>query len=289
MTTSHSSLSQTTDHAKPASLAIVMIVKNEEQSLRDCLHSVADLADQIVIVDSGSTDATAAIAREFKADFHSHTDWPGYGKQRQIAQQYVHCDWVFWLDADERMTPQLRQSIERVLKQSSSYQQTVFSVARLSWAFGRFIKHCGWYPGYVERFYPHALTTYDDALVHESVIVPAHAQVQTLDGDLLHYTYRNLQDYLTKSANYAQAWAQQKYQAGKRTSLLAACGHSFGRFFRTYIFKKGFLDGSAGFLLTLFACQSVFNKYAALYLKQKEKHASQHSTTSTTSTSHENS
>lgn len=249
---------------KRATLTVALITKNEASNLPACLESVTGIADQIVVLDSGSSDATPDIARRCGCDFHVNKDWPGFGRQRQIAQQYAKCDWVFWIDADERVTPELAASIKDVL--ARPVDNSIYQVARLSHAFGQFIRHCGWYPGYVERLHPRSLTQYNDKLVHESLIVPDGAKLKILKGDLLHYTYKDLQDYLTKSANYAHAWALERVNKGKRSSVTKATLHSVSRFLRTYFFKLGFLDGRAGFLLAVLAAQSVFNKHADLAL-----------------------
>lgn len=250
-------------------LAVALIVKNEARMLTACLDSVKDIANEIIILDSGSSDDTEAIARRYTDKFYVNTEWPGFGRQRQLAQQYVTADWVLWIDADEQLTPELAASIREVL--ANPPENTIFEVARLSWAFGQFIHHSGWYPGYVERFYPTALTRFDDALVHENVIIPAGTKVKPLKGDMLHYTYNNLHEYLVKSANYAEAWAEQRFRKGKKNSLASVMMHSIGRFFRTYFIKRGFLDGKAGLLLAVLSVQSVFNKHAILWLKNREK------------------
>ena len=136
-------------------LAAVLIVKNEADNLADCFATL-DWVDEIVVLDSGSTDATQAVAEAAGARFFVNSDWPGFGKQRQIAQSHVQSDWVLWVDADERLTPELRTSIEAVLAKPKA--NTVYSIPRLSWVFGRFIRHCGWYPDRVLRLYPKALT-----------------------------------------------------------------------------------------------------------------------------------
>ncbi|GAA4494187.1 glycosyltransferase family 2 protein [Pseudaeromonas paramecii] len=249
------------------SLAAVLIVHNEEANLAACLASVRDWVDEIVILDSGSTDSTAAIAAEFGAQYAVEPVWPGYGRQRQLAQARVRSDWCLWLDADERVTPALRASIEAVVAQPVG--RTVYSVPRLNWLFGRHIRHCGWYPDRVLRLYPTGLTRYNDALVHEKVEVSADMRVQPLDGDLLHYPYRDLEHYLSKSARYAKAWADGRAARGKRTSLLAGFGHALGCFARMYLLKAGFLDGRAGLLISLLSAHSTFVKYADLWLRSQ--------------------
>lgn len=265
--TSENTMSNHAAASTTPTLAIALIVKNEGAILEACLESVKDLADEIIILDSGSTDNTEAIARRYTDKFYVNTPWPGFGAQRQVAQRYVTADWVLWLDADEHVTAELATSIRQVL--ANPPIQTIFAVSRLTWAFGQFIRHCGWYPGYVERLYPTALTHYNDALVHESVRIPVGVNVEKLAGDLLHYTYRDLHSYLLKSAQYANAWAMQRHAQGKKKGMLTATLHGVARFVRTYILKAGFLDGRAGFLLSVLAAQSVFNKYTALALMHR--------------------
>ena len=170
-----------------------------------------------------------------------------------------------WLDADERVTPALRASIQQQLANPAA--NTVFAIPRLSWAFGRFIRHSGWYPGYVIRLYPTALTTYDDALVHEKVKLPEGVSIKRLQGDLLHYTYRDVSQYLSKMAHYTRLWAQQRQERGKRTSIFAAVGHAFATFVKMYLIKAGFLDGRQGFILAVAHAYATFAKYADLWIR----------------------
>lgn len=250
-------------NARPT-LAAVLIVKNEAEHLADCLATL-DWVDEILILDSGSTDATQAVAEAAGARFFVNASWPGFGKQRQIAQSHVQSDWILWVDADERVTPELRASIEAVLAKPSTH--TVYAIARLSWVFGRFIRHCGWYPDRVLRLYPKALTGYNDALVHEKVMLDQRIKVKKLSGDLLHYTYRDMEHYLVKSAGYAAAWAEQRQQRGKKGSLSQGILHGIGCFMKMYLLKAGFLDGKQGLLLSLLSAHSTFVKYADLWIK----------------------
>lgn len=251
------------------SLTIALIVKNEAANLAACLESCTDLAAQIVVVDSGSTDDTVAIAKQFGANVIVHTDWQGFGPQRQVAQSHVTGDWVLWLDADERLTPALKASIQTVLNVDD--RQALYQVSRLSWVFGRFIRHSGWYPDRVVRLYATTKTGYSTAPVHEQVIVPVGCPVKTLDGDLLHYTYRDLQHYLVKSAQYADLWATERKKRGKTSSLTQGTLHALGCFFKMYLLKAGFLDGQQGLLLALLSAHSTFAKYADLWIRDQPK------------------
>lgn len=250
------------------SLAVALIVKNEAANLGDCLTSCAGLDADIVVVDGGSSDDTVEIARAHGATVHVCTDWQGFGHQRRWAQQRLQSDWVLWLDADERLTPALKASVRVAI--DSTPPKTVYSVNRLSWAFGRFIRHGGWYPDRVVRLYPTALTQYSEATVHEHVIVPAGVKVQPLDGVLEHYTYRDLQHYLVKSAHYAHLWATERQRQGRCASLSQGIAHAAGCFLRMYLLKAGFLDGRQGLLLALLSAHSTFAKYADLWVREQE-------------------
>ncbi len=189
-------------------LAVAIIAKNEALHLKACLDTVKGWVDEIVVLDSGSTDNTEEIARSFTDKFYVNDNWPGFGPQRQLAQSYVESDYVLWLDADERVTPELKESITAAI--AKNQPNVIYQFSRLSWVFGRYIRHCGWYPDKVIRLYPTKLTQYNDALVHEKVEVTSAMLVQTLKGDAIHYTYNDIHHYLVKSAGYAKAWAEQR-------------------------------------------------------------------------------
>lgn len=245
-----------------ATLSVVLIVKNEAENLAACLDTVS-WADEIVVLDSGSEDDTLAIASRYTDKVFTESDWQGFGVQRQRAQAHASGDWILMLDADERVTPQLGESIRQVVREDR--QNQVFALARLSWCFGRFIRHSGWYPDYVVRLYPREKAAYDDRLVHEK-LNHGELSVRRLSGDLLHYTYRDLHHYLVKSAGYARDWAAQRHRTGKRASLMQGSIHAFACFVRMYLFRAGFLDGRAGLLLALLSAHSTFVKYADLWL-----------------------
>lgn len=245
-------------------LAVALIVKNEAKHLAACLDTVSGWVDEIVILDAGSTDDTEEIARKYTDRFYLNAPWPGFGPQRRLAQEHVASDYILWLDADERVTPELRASIEGAL--AADAPNTVYRIPRLSWVFGRYIRHCGWYPDRVVRLYPTHLTGYDDALVHEKVIVSEGMQVVDLQGDALHFTYDDLHHYLVKSAGYARAWSEQRRRQGKTASIGSGILHAIGCFLKMYVLKAGFLDGTQGFLLSLLSAHSTFAKYADLWI-----------------------
>jgi len=249
------------------SLTVALIVKNEGSNLTACLEACSGLGAELLVIDGGSVDNTVEIAQKLGARVVSHPEWRGFGHQRQIAQEHITTDWVLWLDADERLTPTLKASIREAV--DADRGQTVYKISRLSWVFGRFIRHSGWYPDHVVRLYPTGLTRYNDAPVHEHVVVPPNVTVKTLAGDLEHYTYRDLQHYLVKSAHYAHLWAEQRFKLGKRASLSQGVIHAVGCFLKMYVIKAGFLDGRQGFLLALLSAHSTFAKYADLWIKRQ--------------------
>ena len=249
-------------------LSAVLIVKNEENTLASCLDSLS-WADEIVVLDAGSIDKTVEIAKKYTHQVFLESDWQGYGIQRQRAQGYATGDWVVMIDADEHVTPDLKSSIQNVVLTND--QRKVYALPRLSWVFGRFIRHSGWYPDYVVRLYPRNKAQYGDEKVHEKLHFSDDMRVVKLKGDLLHYTYRDLEHYLVKSASYAAAWAEQRQARGKRSSLLQGFWHGLACFLRMYVFRLGFLDGRQGLLLALLSGHSTFVKYADLWVKQQSR------------------
>ena len=245
-------------------LSVYIICKNEAESISDCLESVK-WADEIVVLDSGSADNTLDIVRDYTDKVYTNNDWQGFGIQKQRAQSYTSGDWVLTIDADERVTPALKQEIEVVVKEND--QSKVYAVPILPNVFGYFIRHGGWYPARKIRLYPRQVGHYGNQQVHEKLEFSQAVDVVNLQGDLLHYTYRDLEHYLVKSASYAAQWAKQRKQRGKKSSLLKGMLHGIGCFFKIYIFKAGFLDGKPGFLIAVLSAHSTFVKYADLWMR----------------------
>ncbi|WP_192456402.1 glycosyltransferase family 2 protein [Musicola keenii] len=247
-------------------LSVVLISRDVAELLPDCLSSVA-WADEIIVLDSGSRDNTLEVARQFGAIVHQTTDWPGYGKQRQRAQQYASGDYIFMLDTDERVTPELRQSIEAVLVSSAA--DTVYRCARRNLFLGRFMRHSGWYPDYVIRLYSRQYH-YNDNDVHESLAY-GNARVVTLQGDLKHLTCRDFFTFQQKQHAYAESWARARFRQGKRCSYLSILTHTLGAFVKTWLLRGGVLDGKQGFLLALVNAQYTFNKYTGLWTLNQQR------------------
>ncbi|MDD9196675.1 glycosyltransferase family 2 protein [Aliivibrio sp. S3MY1] len=249
-------------------LAVALIVKNEAKHLQACLETVQGWVDEIVILDSGSTDETEIIARQFTDRFFVNSEWPGFGKQRQLAQQYVTAEYVLWLDADERVTPELKEEILTAIK--ANKPNVAYKINRLSSAFGKFIKHSGWSPDWVVRLYRTNEAQYNDALVHEKVVTSDSVRIEKLKGRLLHFTYDNLHHYINKTTGYLKAWTDER-EGKKKAGLSTALIHALGAFLRMYVFKRGFLDGKHGFILAWLTMHTTFIKYIDLYLREEVK------------------
>ncbi|OCH05739.1 glycosyltransferase family 2 protein [Aliivibrio fischeri] len=249
-------------------LTVALIVKNEANHLQSCLETVQGWVDEIVILDSGSTDSTEAIARQFTDKFFVNPEWPGFGKQRQLAQQHITSDYVLWLDADERVTPELKADIQKAI--SDNKPNVAYKVNRLSDAFGKEIHHSGWSPDWVLRLYRTNEAQYNNALVHEKVVTSDSVRVEKLKGRLLHFTYDNLHHYINKTTGYLKAWTDER-EGKKKAGLSTALIHALGCFIKMYIIKRGFLDGKHGFILAWLATHSTFIKYIDLYLREEAK------------------
>jgi glycosyltransferase involved in cell wall biosynthesis len=238
-------------------LSVILITRNEEANLRDCLASLGGLAQQVVVVDTASTDGTIAIAQEFGATIAQPADWPGFGPQKNRALDLATSDWVLSLDADERLTPELRSEISAAL--ANPGHTTCFAIPRLSWYCGRFIRHSGWNPDYVDRLFQRGTARFSDDLVHERLI-PSGSVVK-LKNHMLHYSFMNYSQVLQKIDRYSSASAEQAFAKGKRSSTLAAIGQGVWSFFRTYFIRLGFLDGPQGFSLALANAQGSYYRY----------------------------
>jgi glycosyltransferase involved in cell wall biosynthesis len=246
-------------------ISVILITKNEAANIRDCLQSVA-WADEIIVVDSGSTDGTLQIAKEMGAQVYAH-DWPGFGPQKNRALAYASKDWIFSIDADERVTPALRAELEQAMQ---SGQADGYFCPRLSQFCGTFIHHSGWHPDYVLRLFKRGRGCFSDSLVHESIVLQGTST--KLKTSLLHYSYLTMQDVERKVIHYSDAAAQQMMQAGKQTNWARAAISAGWAFMRTYIVRMGVLDGSAGFQIALMNMRTTYLKYrklAALHASQR--------------------
>lgn len=249
-----------------SSLSVIIIVKNESLNIRGCLESVA-WADEIIVVDAGSTDDTVAICREFTAQVHVH-DWPGFGPQKNRALGYASKEWVFSIDADERVTPELHQEI---LKTMQSGADDGYEVPRLSSFCGRYMQHSGWYPDYVTRLFRRGRAKFSDDLVHERVVVEGSAG--RLQHHLLHESFRDMEQLLAKMNHYSTAGAEMLRKKGRKASLTQAITHGLWAFVRSYFIRAGFLDGREGFMLAVSTAEGTYYRYVKRLLMQQRENA----------------
>ena len=236
-------------------ISATVITFNEEHNIATALESLF-WADEIIVVDSESTDRTVEIARQF-TDRIFVRPWPGYSAQKTFAAEQAQYDWVFNLDADERISKELAQEIEE-LKRSSEPDAAGFEMPRLTYYLGRWIKHSGWYPDYKIRLYNRNAGRWRGDFVHESVEIKG--KVARLTGDILHYTVRNASDHHLRIDRYTTLAAKESLQKGKQSSAASLLLSPIATFIRTYIFKRGFLDGIPGLAIAFFAAHYVFLK-----------------------------
>lgn len=247
-------------------LSVVVIVKDAEATLTRCLESVA-FADEIVVLDSGSTDATPLIARRYTEKYRVSPDWPGFGIQKNRALDQAEGDWVLSLDADEWVTPDLREEIVRLLAAPAA---DVYALPRLSSFCGREMRHSGWWPDYVPRLFRRGAARFSDDLVHEKLVFEGRAA--RLTRPLRHASVRSLDEVLEKLNRYSSAGARQQLAKGERGGVSRAVAHGLWAFFRTYFLRAGFLDGREGFLLAVANAEGTYYRYLKLiYLAGKRE------------------
>ncbi len=248
------------------SLSVIVITRNEGGVIRRCLESVA-WADEIVVVDSGSTDDTTGIARACGARVRIEGDWPGFGPQKNRGLALATGDWVLSVDADEWVSPELHAEIVRML--GAPCQETAFRMPRLSSYCGRVMRHSGWWPDRVTRLFRRNSARFSDDLVHERLIVDG--TTGTLTEPLHHEAIRDLEHALAKMDAYSSAGARMQHARGARASLPGAVCHGVWTFLRTYLLRAGFLDGREGFMLAVSNAEGAYYRYVKLMLLSEKK------------------
>jgi glycosyltransferase involved in cell wall biosynthesis len=248
-------------------ISATVITLNEQKHLGQCLDSLQNLAEELVIVDSGSTDGTLEIARRFGARTVVRS-WTNYSDQKNFAASQASNDWILSLDADECLSPALCEAIQALKARGPT--AAAFEVPRKAFYLGRWIHHSGWYPNYKRRLYLRAKAHWEGEFVHESLVV--QGPVGRLRGDLLHYTCESVSEHLRSLDRYTTLAAQELWNRGRRGGPLNSLASAAAAFVSTYCLKKGFRDGMQGFLIACFASYYNFTKYAKLWeLEQKGK------------------
>ncbi|NOR80995.1 MAG: glycosyltransferase [Methyloprofundus sp.] len=245
-------------------LSIIIITLNEQDLIRDCLESVS-WADEIIVVDSGSNDSTLEICREYTKHILINKDWQGFGYQKNLALQQATGDWVFSIDADERVTSDLKQKIQQAIK-TGSY--IAYEMPRLAYFLGKEMRHGGWWPDYVLRLFLREKSQFSNDIVHERVLVKG--TVGRINSHLIHHSYTSLEQVLVKNDKYSTAAAIKAHAQGKQSSLGKALIRAGWTFLRTYIFRLGFLDGKEGFIAALSRTEETYYRQLKLSYMSKE-------------------
>lgn len=240
-------------------LSVIIITKNEAHCIARCLQSV-DFADEVIVLDSGSTDGTVEICRQLGAQV-SVTDWPGFGVQKNRALDLATGDWVLSLDADETVTPKLRDEIVATIQAGKA---DIYSLPRLSSYLGRPMHHSGWWPDRVVRLFKRGMARFSPDLVHEKLLFEGKSE--PLKAWLEHEAFTSLEEVIDKVNRYSSAGAEMAYGRGKGASLGTAVLKGLVAFFRTYVLRAGFLDGKEGFMLAVSNAEGTYYRQLKLML-----------------------
>jgi glycosyltransferase involved in cell wall biosynthesis len=238
-------------------LSVIVITKNEAQHIARCLTSVA-WADEIIVIDSGSSDQTVAICRQF-TDQTFVTDWPGFGPQKQGALEKAQHDWVLSIDADEEVSDALKNEIQAAMQQGDVHG---FEIPRLSSYCGRQIKHGGWWPDHVLRLFRRDAGRFSDDVVHERILISGN--IKQLRHPLLHEAFVDPDEVLRKMNSYSSLGAKKMFKQGRKASLGLAIAKGLWTFFRTYLIKAAILDGAEGLMLAISNAEGTYYKYLKL-------------------------
>ncbi|EPB9126114.1 glycosyltransferase [Campylobacter coli] len=249
-------------------ISVIIIIKNAEQTLLECLNSLKDF-DEIILLNNESSDNTLNVANEFKKDFANlhiyHSAFIGFGALKNLALSYAKNDWILSIDADEV----LENECIKELKNLELQEDNIIALSRKNLYKGEWIKACGWSPDYVLRIFNKNFTRFNDNLVHESLVLPSNVKKIHLKNGLRHYAFRDISHLIDKMQYYSSLWAKQNIH--KKSGVLKANLRAFWTFFRNYFLKNGFLYGYKGFIISVCNALGTFFKYMKLYELQKQK------------------
>ena len=241
-------------------ISAVIITYNEEGFIEKCLASLKDVADEIIVVDSFSTDATENICKKYDVRFIKHA-FEGYRDQKNYALQFAQYKHILSLDADEALSDRLRESI---LETKEKWDYDGYRVKRRNYYCGKWIRFSEWYPDRQLRLFFTDHGKWGELNLHEKFMMSDNARIGKLKGDLLHWPFSSRQDHIEKMTRYSQIGAEEYHKAGRKASFLTPYVHSIWGFFRSYIMKGGFLDGRNGYIICSLYAKSCFNKYMKL-------------------------
>ncbi len=244
-------------------LSVIVITRNERRHIGDCLRSVA-FADEWIVVDAGSNDGTREIAAGLGARVIETTDWPGFGVQKNRALDLATGDFVFSIDADERVSEALATQIQATVASGLQSGRAAWRISRLSSFCGQLMRHGDWYPDHVVRLFRRGAARFSADLVHERLVVDG--PIGPLDGQLLHESVPSLTSAIDKMNRYTSGRAQDKLRQGGRGGLGRAIAHGGWAFVRCYLLKRGFLDGRLGLVLALHVAETTYYRYLKMWL-----------------------
>jgi len=244
-------------------ISVTVITKNEEKNISDCLKSV-DWADEIIVVDSESTDRTVELAKQF-TDKIFIRKWEGYVPQKRYALSLASNEWILSLDADERITPELKEEILKLAPGDYSG----FKIRRKNFLLKKEITSCGWEKDYQLRLMRKENASFSDRLVHEKFIV--EGKVETLTNPMMHYTFSSFSEYFSKINYYSSLKAQELFTKKKRVGAWTIFSHTISAFFAFFIIRRGFKDGVYGLIISLLHSVSTMMNYVKLWELQNKK------------------
>lgn len=249
-------------------LSVIIITKNEEKNIARCLESVT-FADEVILVDSGSTDKTIEIAKQFKNVKIIQTEWFGFVENKKIALQNATHDWVFWIDADEVAPESLAVEWQNATQNANFHEIGSVDIARKTFFLGHWVQHSGWYPNRTIRFFHKNRAYFGENILHESIQVKPGYHTEHFKTDLLHYSYTSIYQYFDKMNYYGISGAKEIIRKKKTVFLPQLLLQPLWTFIRFYILKKGFLDGRIGIIICGGAAFSNFIKYANYFFLKK--------------------
>lgn len=247
-------------------LSVVIITLNEERNITRCLNSVKEIADDIVVVDSGSVDRTKEICLSYNVNFIERK-WTGYSDQKNFGNTQARYDWILSIDADEELSKELIESIKEI---KSKGEIGFYKINRLANYCGKWIKHSGWYPDTKLRIFDRRIAKWE-GVIHEGLVSEKEINAPLLKGNCFHYTYYTITEHITQANNFSELSALELAQRGKKTGFGKYFFSPLIKFIKSYFIRAGFLDGMYGLAIALISAQAVFWKYAKLKQVERKK------------------
>jgi len=242
-------------------LSVVVCTKNEEKNIGRCLTAVQSVADEIIIVDSMSTDRTEEIATSFPRVQFVKRAWKGFSQTKNEANLLATGDYILSLDADEELSPELQQE----LKALKPKLQGVYTINRMTNYCGQWIRYSGWFPDRHLRLFPRGQATWEGHFVHEKLKARANLEITHLQGLVFHYSYYSMEEHRQRIESYSSLGAQELLSRGKKIHKLSLWINPLARFLKCYVFKLGFLDGYFGLVIAVLSAKAVYLKYSKAY------------------------